>query len=186
MPRLLDLAPLGAPLREPAVEHRDLGTGRPHLRQIAELRHGSVGGLADGQKMRADVAFDRALDLDVAGGFQVALDRQVRGQHRCGRLRLGRACRKIVRGLRCGLGGLLQKKEGGALEVVGRFSKVDLNDRELRGGELTNVSVGLNWYLSSSSIVKLNYINSSVEDRGRVNIVLLRYQYRPLPIPGWR
>jgi phosphate-selective porin OprO/OprP len=85
-----------------------------------------------------------------------------------------------------GVTGLFSKRPGGAVELVGRLSKVDLNDGGLEGGEMTNLSVGLNWYLSSTSIVKLNYIRSSVEDRGRTNIVLLRYQFRPLPVPGWR
>jgi phosphate-selective porin OprO/OprP len=85
-----------------------------------------------------------------------------------------------------GLRGLFSKTKGGALEIVGRISKVDLDDGGIQGGRMTNFSAGLNWYLSATSIVKLNYINSSVEDRGRANIFLLRYQYRPLPIPGWR
>lgn len=85
-----------------------------------------------------------------------------------------------------GLKGLFARQKGGAVEVVGRVSTVDLNDGELRGGEMTDVSLGLNWYLNPTSLVKLNYINSSVRDRGRANIVVLRYQYRPLPVPGWR
>lgn len=82
--------------------------------------------------------------------------------------------------------GLFTRRAGGALELVGRVSKVDLDDGGLRGGVMRNLSVGLNWYLSPTSIVKLNYIRSDVEDRGRANIVLLRYQFRPLPVPGWR
>lgn len=85
-----------------------------------------------------------------------------------------------------GLRGLFSHNAGGALELVGRISKVDLNDGGLRGGEMSNLSVGLNWHLSATSVVKLSYINSSVEDQGRVDILLLRYQIRPLPIPGWR
>jgi phosphate-selective porin OprO/OprP len=85
-----------------------------------------------------------------------------------------------------GLKGLFSRHKGGGFEVVGRLSKVDLDEIAVQGGEMTNFSAGFNWYLSSTSIVKLNYINSSVKDRGRTNIILLRYQYRPLPIPGWR
>jgi phosphate-selective porin OprO/OprP len=85
-----------------------------------------------------------------------------------------------------GVDNLFTGRPGGALEVVGRLSGVDLNDRGVEGGEMRNLSVGLNWHLSATSVVKLNWVNSSVTDRGRANIVLLRFQYRPIPLPGWR
>ncbi|HSL17472.1 MAG TPA: porin [Methylomirabilota bacterium] len=125
-------------------------------------------------------------DLDL-WGFYVEAGWFITGEHRAYDRELGGFSRMVpTTEFHGGLGGLFRGRRGGALEVVGRLSMVDLNDEELRGGELTNLSLGLNWYWSSTSIVKLNYISSSVEDRGRVNIVLLRYQYRPLPIPGWR
>ena len=51
---------------------------------------------------------------------------------------------------------------------------------------MVDVSFGVNWYLSSTSALKFNYINSNVQDRGRANIFSMRYQFRPLPVPGWR
>ena len=75
---------------------------------------------------------------------------------------------------------------GGAFELVGRISNVDLDDGGVEGGQMTDLSFGLNWYLSPTSVVKLNYIYSDVKDRGHANILLLRYQFRPLPVPGWR
>lgn len=74
----------------------------------------------------------------------------------------------------------------GAWELTGRISNVDLNDGGVMGGKMLDLSFGVNWYLSPTSAIKLNFINSSVEDQGRANIVILRYQFRPLPIPGWR
>jgi len=74
----------------------------------------------------------------------------------------------------------------GAWELTGRISNIDLEDGGVHGGKMLNLSFGVNWYLSPTSAVKLNYINSDVDDQGRVNIVVLRYQFRPLPIPGWR
>ena len=70
----------------------------PHAAHDAAVDHDVIGDdlaldrgrLADGQQMRADVALDRALDLDVAGGLEVAGHMQIRRQSRCGRLRLGR------------------------------------------------------------------------------------------------
>ena len=51
---------------------------------------------------------------------------------------------------------------------------------------MLDLSFGVNWYLNATSAIKLNYINSRVEDHGNVNIIVLRYSFRPLPIPGWR
>ena len=82
--------------------------------------------------------------------------------------------------------GLFRKKPGGGLELTGRISNVDLNEGGINGGKMVDLSFGVNWYLSSTSAVKLNYIRSTVKDKGHANIVLLRYQFRPLPVPGWK
>jgi phosphate-selective porin OprO/OprP len=84
------------------------------------------------------------------------------------------------------LRGVFRKRPGGGLELTGRISNVDLNDRGITGGDMIDFSVGLNWYLNSTSAVKFNWVHSNVEDRGRGNILSLRYQFRPLPVPGWR
>ncbi len=109
------------------------------------------------------------------------------GEHRSYDTSLGTFSRMVPKTRYSGgLKGLFSRHSGGAVEVVGRLSKVDLDEGPVQGGRMTNFSAGLNWYLSATSIVKLNYINSMVRDRGRANIVLLRYQFRPLPVPGWR
>jgi phosphate-selective porin OprO/OprP len=82
--------------------------------------------------------------------------------------------------------GLFHKKPGGALELTGRISNVDLDDQGLNGGQMVDYSFGVNWYLNATSAVKFNYIYSDVKDQGRANILVLRYQYRPVPVPGWR
>jgi phosphate-selective porin OprO/OprP len=82
--------------------------------------------------------------------------------------------------------GLFRRRQGGAIELVGRLSNVDLDDGGIAGGKMTNVSFGVNWYLNATSAMKLSYIHTNVEDRGRGNIFVLRYQFRPLPVPGWR
>ncbi len=82
--------------------------------------------------------------------------------------------------------GIFRKRPGGALELTGRISNVDLNDGGITGGEMIDISFGVNWYLSSTSALKFNFINSNVQDKGRANILSLRYQFRPLPVPGWR
>ena len=82
--------------------------------------------------------------------------------------------------------GLFRKKPGGGLELTGRISNVDLDEGGVNGGQMVDLSFGVNWYMSATSAVKLNYIRSTVKDHGHANIVLLRYQFRPLPVPGWR
>ena len=82
--------------------------------------------------------------------------------------------------------GLFKKKPGGGLELTGRISNVDLDDGGINGGRMVDYSFGVNWYLSGTSAVKFNYIHSNVKDRGHANIFVLRYQFRPLPVPGWR
>ena len=69
--------------------------------------------------------------------------------------------------------------QGGALELIGRASTTDLNDGPVQGGELRNFSLGMNWYLSQVNRISLNYVHSYLVDRGRANIVLLRFQFNP-------
>ncbi len=47
---------------------------------------------------------------------------------------------------------------GGAVELKSRYSKVDLNDGDIQGGTLENVSVGFNWYLLSHAKVMCDYL----------------------------
>ena len=46
----------------------------------------------------------------------------------------------------------------GAFELAARASYVDLNDRDIIGGEQANLSLGLNWYPNSSWRLMLNLI----------------------------
>lgn len=88
--------------------------------------------------------------------------------------------RGVVPGVKFEGGVPFRKSNGGALEVTGRISTIDLNDKELRGGAVTDLSFGFNWHASATQKVMLNYIRSKPEDVGIANIFLLRYQYRPL------
>jgi phosphate-selective porin len=71
------------------------------------------------------------------------------------------------------------KGEGGAWEIVGRISRVDLTDGEVKGGELADFSAALNWYLNATTRVSLNYVHARPSDRGSANIGLLRVQFQP-------
>jgi phosphate-selective porin OprO/OprP len=76
-------------------------------------------------------------------------------------------------------GNPFKKRNGGAWELVGRLSRVDLTDGLVEGGELTDVSAALSWYINATSRVELNYIYASPKNQGSANIILLRVQYNP-------
>jgi phosphate-selective porin OprO/OprP len=72
-----------------------------------------------------------------------------------------------------------KKGDCGALEFTARYSALDLNDGAVRGGAMKNYGLGMNWYLSASSEIRLNYIHSDVMDVGGADLVLIRYQFNP-------
>ncbi len=76
-------------------------------------------------------------------------------------------------------GNPFKKKNGGSWELVGRISNIDLNDGLIEGGQLTDISAGLNWYLNPTTRVELNYVHAAPKDRGSADIFLLRVQYQP-------
>ncbi len=68
----------------------------------------------------------------------------------------------------------------GAWEIAVRGSTIDLTDKGVDGGVLTDVSAGLNWYLSANAKIQLNYIHAWLERPSSVdsnaNIVAIRTQ----------
>jgi phosphate-selective porin OprO/OprP len=76
-----------------------------------------------------------------------------------------------------------RRGEWGALEAGLRFSYVDLNSGEIRGGRERNITAGLNWYLFPRIRCMFNYIRAVVKDRespaidtGSANIFQTRIQ----------
>ena len=76
-------------------------------------------------------------------------------------------------------GNPFKKRNGGAWELVGRLSRIDLTDGLVDGGELTDVSGALSWYINATTRVELNYVFASPKNQGAANILLLRVQYQP-------
>jgi len=56
-------------------------------------------------------------------------------------------------GSRCG---------GGAVELAVRYSWIDLNEGTITGGELSNMTYGVNWYLNNFTKLQFNYINADL------------------------
>jgi phosphate-selective porin OprO/OprP len=75
-------------------------------------------------------------------------------------------------------------KEGGngAWEVAARYSAIDLRDDGTDGGELTDVTLGLNWYLNSNTRVMMDYILADLDPTagaadGTTGILQFRVQF---------
>ena len=65
----------------------------------------------------------------------------------------------------------------GAWEVAVRHSELDLNDGPVEGGELRNLTVGVNWYLNPNMRVMANYVHADLVDVGKTDIVQMRAQF---------
>ncbi len=70
------------------------------------------------------------------------------------------------------------KKGKGAWEVAARWSTLDLEDADLTGGELTDYTVGLNWYLSRNTRMMFNWVRADMDEsvNGDADIFLMRWQ----------
>ncbi|MBI4563317.1 MAG: porin [Planctomycetes bacterium] len=64
----------------------------------------------------------------------------------------------------------------GAIELTLRFSMLDLEDDPILGGELTDITAGVNWYLNPNFRVMLNYILADLDNVGDADILALRFQ----------
>jgi len=67
----------------------------------------------------------------------------------------------------------------GAWELAYRVSYLDLNSAGITGGDVTDHTVGLNWYLNPYSRLVLNYINSDLRRfgvAGNMHIFATRFQ----------
>lgn len=64
----------------------------------------------------------------------------------------------------------------GALQLAVRLSYVDLNDRDVRGGAQTDVTVGANWFPFPFLRLTFNWVHGQVRHQDRVDILQARLQ----------
>ncbi|PIQ36554.1 MAG: hypothetical protein COW59_11905 [Lysobacterales bacterium CG17_big_fil_post_rev_8_21_14_2_50_64_11] len=77
------------------------------------------------------------------------------------------------------LGGLRPDSRWGALELVTRYSMLDLRDADISGGKGRDYSVGLNWYLNRNIGLSANYVRALLRpNRGGVDESVNVYQLR--------
>ena len=64
----------------------------------------------------------------------------------------------------------------GAWELATRWSYIDLNNHDINGGIMNDVTVGLNWHLNPNMRIMSNYIHSTRNGIGYADIFQMRFQ----------
>lgn len=64
----------------------------------------------------------------------------------------------------------------GAWELAARYSMLDLDHTNIRGGELDNFTLGLNWYINPNVRLMFNYVRADLDDSGEADIFESRVQ----------
>ncbi|MDG1901444.1 MAG: porin [Bacteroidales bacterium] len=64
----------------------------------------------------------------------------------------------------------------GALEFALRYSQINMDDSDLNGGVISDLTAGINWYLNPATRVMFNYIYSDIKNLGNANIFQVRVQ----------
>lgn len=60
--------------------------------------------------------------------------------------------------------GFGEDKGLGAWELAARYSNIDLEDATYAGGELSDITLGVNWYLNPNMKIMMNYVHGELED----------------------
>ena len=63
-----------------------------------------------------------------------------------------------------------------AWEVELRYATSDLNSENISGGEQSDITLGVNWYLNPSTRIMFNNVWADVKDAGTMNVFPVRFQ----------
>jgi len=66
----------------------------------------------------------------------------------------------------------------GAWEIAARWSYLDLNDADITGNRLNDVTFGLNWYLNKNAKFQFNYIHAMLDSQPNVDSHAGIYAFR--------
>ncbi len=72
--------------------------------------------------------------------------------------------------------GTEENKGIGAWEVALRYSNSDYNSKDVFGGEQSDITLGLNWYLNPATKITFNNIFVDVKKGGQASIFQVRLQ----------
>ncbi|MBI2821410.1 MAG: porin [Acidobacteria bacterium] len=64
----------------------------------------------------------------------------------------------------------------GAWELAGRYSQLDLNDKNILGGKVQDFTLGVNWYLNPNARIMWNYLFSNLDQVGDLHAFQTRFQ----------
>jgi phosphate-selective porin OprO/OprP len=69
------------------------------------------------------------------------------------------------------------KGGSGAWEVKARYSGLDLDDSDITGGKLNNITAGVNWYLNPNTKIMWDYVHADKDDVGQADMLMMRLQF---------
>ena len=69
-----------------------------------------------------------------------------------------------------------ENKGLGAWEIALRYSNSDLNNKNVLGGQQSDIMVGLNWYLNPVTRIMLNKVWANIKNFGNANAFEVRFQ----------
>ncbi|MFH1305718.1 MAG: porin [Candidatus Omnitrophota bacterium] len=70
----------------------------------------------------------------------------------------------------------IKKWTPGALEIAARYSYLDFNSTDVKGGVLSDITIGFNWYLNPNMKIMTNYVHAHPNGIGDADIIAVRCQ----------